>query len=295
MILIGTDEAGYGPNFGPLVISATVWSMSPDVRLPKLNAVLRKEGIDITDSKKLYHGGGSLSSLELGVWVAFLSADKTRVSVRMNSDDPCRQDDFFKGVVTDTDPGLTHKLADVFLTTLESFGVRLLRNRCLIFGVTDFNQRLDVCGSKGTLLSEATLEIVRDIFIEEPEYRLNGIVLCDKHGGRNRYLDLLTRFFPDDFFRVIQESRSLSVYRSEELEFHFQSKGESQLPVALASMFSKYLREVSMLNFNAFWHSHLPGLRPTAGYPADAKRFKAEIAATQARLGIDDDLIWRKK
>ena len=27
--LIGTDEAGYGPNLGPLVISATVWE-APD-------------------------------------------------------------------------------------------------------------------------------------------------------------------------------------------------------------------------------------------------------------------------
>ena len=27
--LIGTDEAGYGPNLGPLVISASVWHV-PD-------------------------------------------------------------------------------------------------------------------------------------------------------------------------------------------------------------------------------------------------------------------------
>ncbi len=25
--LIGTDEAGYGPNYGPLVVSATVWEI----------------------------------------------------------------------------------------------------------------------------------------------------------------------------------------------------------------------------------------------------------------------------
>ncbi len=29
MFVIGTDEAGYGPNLGPLVISATLWE-TPD-------------------------------------------------------------------------------------------------------------------------------------------------------------------------------------------------------------------------------------------------------------------------
>ena len=29
--LIGTDEAGYGPNLGPLVVSASVWRVPDDV------------------------------------------------------------------------------------------------------------------------------------------------------------------------------------------------------------------------------------------------------------------------
>ncbi len=30
--LIGTDEAGYGPNLGPLVISATLWQVPDGVQ-----------------------------------------------------------------------------------------------------------------------------------------------------------------------------------------------------------------------------------------------------------------------
>ncbi len=30
--LIGTDEAGYGPNFGPMVVSATVWHVEGSPR-----------------------------------------------------------------------------------------------------------------------------------------------------------------------------------------------------------------------------------------------------------------------
>ena len=260
------------------------------------------------------------------------------MTVELDDDDPCLQTGFFNEFVAETSWREVHKLANVFQTTLKSFGVRLLQLRTYIIGTRAFNQWLDECKSKGTLLSEATFTLVQNMLIDvppeyrpsislfpgdegvgwggetrqsthglplnplpkgeeigKPKFRRNGVVLCDKHGGRNRYLDLLHRFFPDMFFQVVEESRPLSVYRSKEWEFRFQSKGESHLPIALASMFSKYFREISMLKFNAFWRFHLSGLKPTAGYPEDAKRFKADIAAVQAELGIPDDLIWRKK
>jgi hypothetical protein len=65
------------------------------------------------------------------------------------------------------------------------------------------------------------------------------------------------------------------------------------LAAALASMTAKYLREISLRPFNRFWQEHVPGLKPTAGYPNDARRFKAEILAAQQRLGIDDRVLWR--
>ena len=34
--LIGMDEAGYGPNLGPLVVSASVWQMTLRPSWPKL-------------------------------------------------------------------------------------------------------------------------------------------------------------------------------------------------------------------------------------------------------------------
>ena len=75
----------------------------------------------------------------------------------------------------------------------------------------------------------------------------------------------------------------------------FEARGESYLPTALASMASKYLRELAMRAVNAFWRRHVEGLRPTAGYPEDTRRFKADIAAAQRRLGIPDRLLWRCK
>ena len=73
----------------------------------------------------------------------------------------------------------------------------------------------------------------------------------------------------------------------------FRPRAEAHVPAALASMASKYLRELAMRAFNEFWRRRVEGLHPTAGYPQDAKRFKADIAAAQTALGIDDDLLWR--
>jgi hypothetical protein len=60
-------------------------------------------------------------------------------------------------------------------------------------------------------------------------------------------------------------------------------------------MAAKYLRELAMQAFNAYWAERLPALRPTAGYPADARRFKEEIAQVQAAEKISDATLWRNR
>ncbi len=122
-------------------------------------------------------------------------------------------------------------------------------------------------------------------------------IICDKHGGRNYYGPLLQQRFPETLIEVRGESRARSVYRwrrgEQNVEAHFCAGGERHLPVALASMVSKYLREVAMLAFNRFWSLKLPDLRPTAGYPTDARRFRREIAQAQREMGLEDGVLWR--
>ena len=50
MYLIGTDEAGYGPNLGPLVISATVWQVSGARPFASLPAHLSSIYIEADDA-----------------------------------------------------------------------------------------------------------------------------------------------------------------------------------------------------------------------------------------------------
>ena len=127
--------------------------------------------------------------------------------------------------------------------------------------------------------------------------RRNGacFVVCDKHGGRNRYDDFISEAFDDEFVFRLTESGSRSDYRCGNMEFCFRTRAEELLPVALASMVSKYLREIVMEQFNRFWQHHCPQLKPTKGYPVDAARFWSDIEATAERLEIARSRIWRNR
>ena len=78
--LIGTDEAGYGPNLGPLVITATAWEVPALSKRPDLYQRLSGAVVDasapsswgqlplaIADSKLLYKPPHGVSLLERGV------------------------------------------------------------------------------------------------------------------------------------------------------------------------------------------------------------------------------------
>jgi hypothetical protein len=47
--------------------------------------------------------------------------------------------------------------------------------------------------------------------------------------------------------------------------------------------------------FNAFWQSLIPGLRPTAGYPVDARRFRRDIERTALEREIAPAVWWRDR
>jgi hypothetical protein len=51
-------------------------------------------------------------------------------------------------------------------------------------------------------------------------------------------------------------------------------------------MLAKYVRELLMERFNAYWRTLAPELQPTAGYYTDAQRFLAAIAPLLAREDV---------
>src|SRR6185295_9038799 len=87
---IGTDEAGYGPNLGPLVVTATLWRVPEGTtqetlydHLTEIVTAAPRDGDDprlwIADSKAVYSPAVGLARLELGV-LAMLRACGLRPS-----------------------------------------------------------------------------------------------------------------------------------------------------------------------------------------------------------------------
>jgi hypothetical protein len=316
--LLGTDEAGYGPNFGPLLISATLWSAPDDVDAPtlfdRLNRVisptLHDAGgrITMADSKAIYSPDRGPKNLERGLWPALAQLGKRPESWRdvwqslaPEAIEPMRAlpcyADYNAPAPSAANLAELDAAADFLREGLASAGVQLLAVKSRAIFAGEFNRLVEQNGSKGLMLSRETLSLAASLLETLPNGRI--ALTCDKHGGRNRYGDLLSERFPDWFVEIHGEGPKQSVYRfgpaERRIEFCFRVRAESCLPVALASMASKYLRELAMQAFNQFWQAETPNLRPTAGYPLDARRFRADIADAQKRLHIDDRVLWRAK
>ena len=317
--LIGTDEAGYGPNLGPLVVSISVWRV-PDCDLncdlyDKLkdavsDKVDRNSGgrIAVADSKKLFQPSHGLQHLESGVLTAlgclgatpdtWLSVWKRlAANVTEQFPDILWYRDYDCVVPVDADVQQTEANLSKFKSSLQDNRVELCDLKSAAVLPRPFNQMIEQHGNKAAALSTITLDLVVDAIAKLPSEPIR--IVCDKHGGRNNYAPFLQPRFDDRLIRVITEGRARSAYdvgtQHQPINISFQTQGESYLPSAFASMASKYLRELAMKAFNDFWQTQVKDLRPTAGYPVDAKRFKLDIAKAQKRLKVSDQVLWRNR
>jgi hypothetical protein len=321
-ILIGTDEAGYGPNLGPLVISASVWHLPDSCRDQELYELLQgsvaragrhSDQVTICDSKQLYHPGGGLAELErslLSCLAALGRFPSTCVelwqTLASDGDSQRRAVPWYAAYCEALPVAAVdvecRQLGDRLRSTAAGVDTELLDLCSTIVTEPEYNRRLEFCGNKSTLLSEATLQLIATLMEECPGEDGRGddiLVQCDKHGGRNRYGALLQHTFPDVWIETCEESRNVSRYcwvdRGRRVEVRFQCRGEVFLPAALASICSKYFREMAMRAFNHYWQQQAPGVRPTAGYPQDARRFYRDIEPHRLRLKVSDDSLWRRK
>ena len=330
--LIGSDEAGYGPNLGPLTVTGTLWENQSGQACiyDALEEVIKPapdrksdNRLVVADSKVVYKSSGSIKNLETTVLSFLIAAGRRRAEGQgtsgIDSDDvPRSVESLVRLVYPQSDWQLLSALpaynfsavelplkadsdeicknADRLLASMGAAEVDLLSIECLPVFPTEFNAGLKSFGNKATLLSNRTLEIVSRLKAMTDD---DLEIVCDKHGGRSKYASLIKAHLTDQPICTGEETKQCSDYtfsdQNRDVVVRFQAGGESFMPTAFASMVSKYVREVFMKAWNQFWVDQIPDLKPTKGYPLDAKRFKAEINELQSRLGIADVDVWRQK
>jgi ribonuclease HII len=309
-LLIGLDEAGYGPNLGPLVVVATLWNVPGDPRRCDLWSVYSQvvsseadaagKRLHLADSKSVHSASAGIAAIEHSATAILNLAGQPCESLFALWDEMCgRQSRLSCGepwfccddlpLPIAEHPVGAFQIVDRWADCCATTQCRLVGVACDIVPARRFNEGVRTADNKALVLSETTLRLLKRIWNpSEP-----ALVLCDKHGGRDRYADLLADTFPEQMPLRLEESRSMSRYRLGRGEVRFQVRSEEHLPVAAASIVAKYLREACMEAFNRFWSVRRPELRPTKGYPTDARRFLEAIEADAAALGLDRETYWR--
>lgn len=302
MILAGIDEAGLGPNVGPLATACAALrvpeSWSPESPWEKLGAACcrewgrRETRLGVADSKVLYTKGG-LAALEKTLAAFARCADGLTFSVSFASPaepelHPCysRRLDI---------PDADGAELSAALAACGAEAVRL-EVGCLFEPV--MNSRFAAGLNKNQILlmeTGARLSGLAAAFPAEPV-----LAVIDKQGGRNDYLPFLTGLFPGAWVEAVSVGAERSTYRIRRagggMELRFVAKGDrDSFATALASMAAKYARERSMAELNAWFGARAPGLRETAGYPVDAKRWRAEIEKSPNTHELLLDRVWRIK
>lgn len=311
---IGMDEAGYGPNLGPLVIVATVWKTpGPPAACPfydLLSGVVSRDShehggkLHIADSKQVYSSQTGIDSLERSALALLRTAGRPCAGFRdlvcaLQTVPPnnggCGP--WYAGVDLKlpfvADAGQIEELSAKLERELSSRDLSLTDIRAAVVEPKQFNTGLRECANKAELLSRTALRLLRQVW--NPSDEVDTHVVGDKHGGRNRYDGLLAEILDGEMIFRLMERRSLSRYRVNTTELTFQTRGERHLPVAAASIVAKYVREAAMELFNRYWLRQVPGLRPTKGYPTDARRFRDDVQAKLPDLGIDEESFWRNR
>ena len=310
-IIVGIDEAGYGPVLGPLVVSASAFevplaSAATDLwRLLKTcvakKASSRDARVCILDSKKLFKptdGVGRLERTVLSVTGAWqeVPPDLHQLLRLVAPDAIAKLQEYpwYHGanpqLPRPADASGVNLAATVLRRNMDSLGIRPAGLWSEVLPEGHYNRLVSGTQNKAVVLLGLTLRLIQRVSDAHPHSPIHFYI--DKQGAREHYANPLLRAFEGRRLRVVLEDETTSAYElvndASHWRISFHMSGESKhLPVAMASCLSKYLREVIMECFNDFWLGHIPALKPTAGYYQDGMRFINDIEEQVRVLGID--------
>ncbi len=316
VVLVGIDEAGFGPILGPLVVSSSTFALPHDLLTSDLWQVLRKSLSDkrkrlagrllVTDSKKAYSRALGIKHLERTVLTILECLGKEPATLGELLEllaprflEQLRDYPWYEGA---GDGALSADLGDRDIASaalardLAANGIELLGLRSCPLEVAYYNKMVAAVKNKADVLFTATSSLIKHAFDSSQSDQLQVIV--DRQGGRVRYRNNLQRMFEDAELTILRESPTTSSYelqgRGKRMRVHFVVGADSRfLPVSLASMVSKYIRELLMGNINRYFAGFDAGLKPTAGYWKDGLRFIQDIETNLPHVKFDSNQLVR--
>lgn len=312
-VCAGIDEAGYGPLLGPLCVGCVVLvgdgpapETVPDFWKALRRGVCRsprdrRRRVAVADSKKLKgaaneSAGHPLRHLERGV-LTFLragGADLPETDAALFEVLGCRVPDE-PWYASTTPLPVAHAADEIRVAAsqlrraMDAAGVRCERLACESVTAAEFNRLVGVMGSKAALNLCCVMRRLDEVWRRWPD--AHPRVIVDRQGGRIQYLRPLQLSFPEAALRILAEEPSLCRYElsrgTSQMTVSFAPEADDRhLPVALASMIAKYVRELLMTRMNRWFREQMPELRPTAGYYQDGRRFLGDIQPVIERLQL---------
>jgi len=317
-IIAGIDEAGYGPLLGPMVITITAF----DVPDEKANCSLwdllndavsndmkgKGQRLTVRDSKRLYNAQKGLKPLENAALSFLWSKDlKTTSFYQLLKNLLCYHAETIAGypwyaerdypLPLATNISAILNYADLLKYALDKQGVQFCYASSCVVTVREFNEWVKATDNKSVVLFNNCAALISRLW---NNFKGNISLIVDKQGGRNNYAELLKGFLHKVDVKILKESAKVSTYevvdQQRKMEISFVEKGEDTcMAVALASIFSKYVRELFMHLENQYWLRLVPNLEPTAGYYTDALRFLSQIEDVRKKESIQDNILIRIK
>jgi ribonuclease HII len=323
-VLVGIDEAGFGPILGPLVVSSSTFSVPRNLIGADLWQTLRKSLANkrkrlagrllITDSKKAYSKSLGTKHLERTVIACLKCLGKGPATLNELISLLCpdcleRLSDYpwYKGaggcpIAADFGELSRAEPADIALASavladdLTANGIKLLKLQSCCLDVAHYNKMVGSVKNKSRVLFTETSRLIKNAFDNFAEDKLQIIV--DRQGGRIHYRSILQRMFSDMELKILSESPAASSYElqadDKKMRLHFVVGADERfLPVSLASMVSKYLRELLVANINRYFAGHFAELKPTAGYWKDGLRFIEDLKENIPHIRYDHEQLVR--
>jgi len=367
--VLGIDEAGYGPDIGPLVVTSSLFRLSEKYHSEKfwdtLSEIISKktkefpEKVIVSDSKDIFKNHPKnyligettalcsycllylaplnfqefLQNIFLDNLDLFQKRCKTfsKYTYRMCwgnnnffSEDPLNSKNLDPSPFLDN---LFPKLKKV----IKSSGIDLIDIKSVVLcphlynesitkkGKLFFNylqfERLIENALKRILIEnisvrdkEETVKLekkykkaTRNFKKNEQKNNLNSIyVIADKLGSKKYYINYLKSGLLGDFkIKILEQNRNISSYEllnNLEIRLSFIKEGDkTHFPIALSSVFSKYIRERFIKNINEFFATKIQDLEPTKGYAYKIEKFIEVTNDVRKKYDIAQNCFLRKR